>query len=104
MARISKSKIDKDGIENIVICVGQGCFINKRSICNGNYICFSNNHKKQTCTISLGNHSNMYYKEIEKIKDEVWVESECLKYLQKKGIPINQEAACLKRSEENVNL
>lgn len=94
MVRISKTKIDKDGIEKIVICVGQGCFIDERGICNGDYICFSNNHKKQTCTISRGNYGQMSYKKIEEIKDEVWTEKECLKYLRDKEIPINQKAAC----------
>ena len=46
----------------------------------------------------------MSYKPIETIKDEVWIEGECLKYLQGKGIPINQEVVCLKKEEQNANV
>lgn len=84
-----RSKIGRDSIENIFYCVGD-CKIDKRGICNGNYVCFENNHKKQQVTIMLGCHSTMGIKIFEVIKDEVWEPCECENWLILHGYKINR--------------
>lgn len=99
MINIIHGNIGKDGTEEITICTGKNCCISEQGWCEGEYVCFENNHKKQTVTITRGKHYPFTMVEIDKVKDEVWTENECLLYLQKKGIPLNHEVCC-KRKEE----
>lgn len=94
MCKIVHGKINKDGIESIIICIGKGCNISPIGYCRGDYMSFDNNHKKQEVTIYKGTHYPAEIKIVETIKDEVWVEKECLNYLQKNGIEINKELKC----------
>ena len=86
---VTRSKIGRDGIENILFCVGD-CKFDNRGICNGNYICFQNDHKRQNVTIHSGNHSFMNYKKLGTIKDEVWEFRECVNWLNSHGYKINR--------------
>jgi len=99
MIHISHGKIDKHGQEYITICVGSGCCIDENGICHGETVTFKNNHKEQYCLIFKSEQSSMNYREIQKIRNEVWTEGECLKYLKRVGIPINQEVACVQKLE-----
>lgn len=100
MCNIIHSNIDKEGIENIVICTGKSCNISLQGWCTGDFICFENDHKKQVVTIYKGMHYPAVIKKIKKIKDEVWTEKECVDYIKNNGILINSELIC-KNNQHN---
>ena len=82
--KMTHSIIDSQGKENFVFCVK--CYKDRLTgRCNGEQVYFENDHKKQTCTVEMGNPSAGRWRTLAIFKDEVFTEGECVRWLKQNG-------------------